>query len=95
MVAVARFRRTLVWHVARCPGGLVALAIRSRHIPPRWTPAPPANTPLANAVLTTNTAPSERSESDVSTAIPEGGPTHPDDSEPLLDNLIPFPRPGS
>ena len=50
---------------------------------------------LANVVLTTAIGPSERSESAVSTAFPERGPTHPDDSEPLLDNLIPFPRPGS
>jgi predicted ribosome quality control (RQC) complex YloA/Tae2 family protein len=50
---------------------------------------------LANAVLTANTGPSERSESAVSMAIPEGGSTHPDDSEPLLDNIIRFPRPGS
>jgi hypothetical protein len=50
---------------------------------------------LANAVLTANTGPPKKSESAVSTATPEGGPTHPNDSHRLLDNLIHFPRPGS
>ena len=49
---------------------------------------------LANAVLTTNTGPSKRSESAVNVTTPEG-PIHPNDSERPLDNLIPFPRPGS
>jgi hypothetical protein len=31
-VAMARFRRTLAWHIARRPGGLVALAIQYGHM---------------------------------------------------------------
>ncbi|MEU8712789.1 integrase [Streptomyces sp. NPDC048663] len=32
VIALARFRRTLAWHVARRPGGLVALAIQYGHM---------------------------------------------------------------
>ncbi|MDX3763240.1 hypothetical protein [Streptomyces sp. AK02-04a] len=32
-VGTRRFRRTLAWHIARRPGGLVALAIRDHCVP--------------------------------------------------------------
>ncbi|WP_158718010.1 hypothetical protein [Streptomyces sp. NRRL F-2664] len=31
-VGIARFRRTLAWHIARQPGGLVALAVQYGHV---------------------------------------------------------------